>query len=254
MNLCTNAGKAMKDDGGTLTVSLEELYLDHDFISRNLGYGAGNHLKLTVKDTGVGMPPENLSKIFDPFFTTRSKDEGTGLGLSVVHGIVQDCKGFITVATEQGNGSEFTIYLPVIDIAVTPRKDVSNDLPTGSERILLIDDEHVLVEMLSDLLHKLGYKVDGFTNSLEALQVFSENPDNFDLIITDMTMPHLSGDKLAAQILAIRANIPIILNTGFSDQISEEQAILIGIKRFLIKPVEIRKLAVAIREVLKEAA
>lgn len=251
MNLCTNAGKAMKD-GGTLTVSLEKVYLDKDFISDNFGYMIGNHLKLTIHDTGIGIPPEDLSRIFDPFFTTRSKDEGTGLGLSVVHGIVRDCQGLITVLSEMGKGSEFNVYLPIVDIAVSRQQDIDEELPGGNEKILFIDDENMLVNMMSARLSKLGYEVTGFTSSVEALQSFSKNPDKFDLVITDMTMPLMSGDKLASELLAIRGDIPIILCTGFSDQISEGEALRKGVKRFVMKPVEISKFAVTIREVVRD--
>ncbi|MFT5729386.1 MAG: two-component system cell cycle sensor histidine kinase/response regulator CckA [Desulforhopalus sp.] len=252
MNLCTNAGKSMKD-GGTLTVSLKEAYLDQDFIARNLGNIVGNHLKLTVLDTGVGMPTEHLSKIFDPFFTTRSKDKGTGLGLSVVHGIVRDCQGLITVKSEMGKGSEFNVYLPIADVAVSRQQDIDEQLPRGNEKIMFIDDEIMLVNMMSARLSKLGYDVTGYTSSVEALHVFAKEPNKFDLVITDMTMPVMSGGKLASELLAIRGNIPIILNTGFSDQISEDEALQKGIKRFVMKPVEINKLAVTIREVLRDA-
>jgi two-component system, cell cycle sensor histidine kinase and response regulator CckA len=249
MNLCTNAGKAMKD-GGTLTVSLTEEELDQEFISRNLGYTIGYHVKLSVRDTGVGIPPEDLTKIFDPFFTTRPKEEGTGLGLSVVHGIVRDCHGFITVWSEPDKGSEFSVYLPVVDVAVSHQISLTDDLPKGNERILLVDDETMLVNMMCDLLSKLGYEVTGFTNALEALHAFSKSPENFDLVISDMTMPVMSGDTLATELLKIRSDIPIILNTGFSDKISESEALDKGIKRFIMKPVELSELAPAIREAL----
>ncbi|WP_163335901.1 ATP-binding protein [Desulfopila sp. IMCC35008] len=249
MNLCTNAGKAMKD-GGTLTVSLDEEYLDQEFISRNLGYTTGNHIKLSVKDTGVGIPPEDLTKIFDPFFTTRPKEEGTGLGLSVVHGIVRDCHGFITVWSEPGKGCDFSVYLPVADVVASHHTILADELPGGSERILLVDDETMLVNMMHDLLQKLGYEVTGFTSALEALHTFSKSPDDFDLVISDMTMPIMSGDTLAGELLSVRPDIPIILNTGFTDKITEDEALKIGIKRFIMKPVEINKLAPAIREVL----
>lgn len=249
MNLCTNAGKAMKN-GGTLTVSLDEEYLDQDFISRNLGYTTGNHIKLSVKDTGVGIPPEDLTKIFDPFFTTRPKEEGTGLGLSVVHGIVRDCHGFITVWSEPGKGCEFSVYIPVAHVIAPHHANLNDELPRGNERILLVDDETMLVNMMHDLLQKLGYEVTGYTSAIEALHAFSKNPDKFDLVISDMTMPVMSGDTLAAELLAIRADIPIILNTGFTDKITEDEALEKGIKRFIMKPVEINKLAPAIREVL----
>lgn len=251
MNLCTNAGKAMKD-GGTLTVTLNEEYLDQDFISRHFGYTTGVHLKLTVKDTGIGIPPDDITKIFDPFFTTRPKEEGTGLGLSVVHGIVRDCHGLITVWSELGKGSEFSVYLPVVEDTAAQHTHLVADLPGGNERVLLVDDETMLVEMMRGLLTKLGYSVTGFTNPVEALHSFTREPEKFDLLISDMTMPIMSGDLLAKEVLAIRSDLPIILYTGFTDKISEDEALESGIKRFMMKPVEIQKLAPTIREVLTE--
>lgn len=251
MNLGTNAGKAMKD-GGTLTVSLDEIYLDQEFISENLGHTIGPHLKLTVKDTGIGMSTEVLNKIFDPFFTTRSQDEGTGLGLSVVHGIVRDCKGFITVRSQQGHGSTFNVFIPMVDTIVSSQQVIVEKLPRGNEKILLVDDETALVDIMSNLLEKLGYEINGCTSSEEALRIFADNPSQFDLVITDMTMPVMSGDKLVSKLLTIRSDILVILNTGFTDQITEKDALRKGIKRFLMKPVTLSKLAFTIREVLDE--
>ncbi len=249
MNLGTNSGKAMKD-GGVLTVTLDKVNLDEEFVTNNMGSSPGQYLKLMIKDTGVGISSENIGKIFDPFFTTRSKDEGTGLGLSVVHGVVKDCKGFLTVASEVGKGCEINVYLPVIDIAGDLLEQHSEEMPSGNERILLVDDELLLVNLMSDVLRKLGYTVTGVTNSLKALHMFTKSPESFDLVISDMTMPLMTGDQLASKLLAVRGDIPIILNTGYTDRITEDEAIQKGVKKLVMKPVAISKLAVTIREAL----
>ncbi len=249
MNLCTNGAKAMKD-GGVLTVTLDAVDLDQNFVSQHFGVVTGQYLQLTVADTGVGIPPEIKNKIFDPFFTTQKKGEGTGLGLSVVHGIVQDCKGLTTVDSEPGKGCEFNVYLPIIDAANSNSTNITELLPVGNERILLVDDEQILVNMMSEVLTNLGYEVSGFINSIDALHVFSKNPDRFDLVITDMTMPLMTGENLAAEMLKIRPDLPIILSTGYTEQITEAEVLQKGIKSFVMKPVVMSTLAKTIREVL----
>lgn len=250
MNLCTNAGRAMKD-GGQLTVTLSEVDLDQHFILNHFGATAGRHLQLTVSDTGVGIPQELLSQIFDPFFTTRAHGEGTGLGLSVVHGIIKDSHGIITVSSEPGKGCEFDIFLPIVDSELSDLVRIDRNLPHGNERILLVDDEEVLVSMTNDILTNLGYSVLCFTESTKAIEAFSSDPDSFDLVISDMTMPVMTGDKLASEILAIRSDTPIILTTGYTEHVTETEALERGIKRFVLKPVSLSRLAVTIREVLE---
>ena len=236
MNLCINAGHAMQELGGVLEVSLQE---------------AGPNLKLTVKDSGHGMNSELLERIFDPYFTTKEKGVGTGLGLSVVNGIVDSHGGTITVESEPGKGSAFHVYLPLIQEGVIkPEIDIDAPISTGNERILFIDDELALVDIGKQMLEHFGYEVTSRTSSIEALELFRTKPDQFDLVITDMTMPNMTGDKLAKELMKIRSDIPIILCTGFSERVSEEKVKGMGIKDFAMKPVVIQDLAKTVRKVL----
>lgn len=249
MNLCTNARKAM-EDGGILRVSLKEVDLDEEFISRNLGVTVGRYLQLTVSDTGVGIPESIRIKIFDPFFTTRSKGEGTGLGLSVVHGIVKDCQGLITVTSEVGKGSTFHVYLPVMESGSGGVSIQKEELKGGNERVMFVDDEEILASMAEAMLTSLGYSVTVFTSSPEALYAFQKEPDGYDLVVTDMTMPKLSGAKLAAEILAIRPEMPVIICTGYSENFSRDEALKAGMRNYVMKPVVMAELAAIIREAL----
>ena len=251
MNLCTNAGHAMQDDGGVLTAELANVELDDLEAARHLDLTAGSYLRLTVSDTGHGMSPEIIERIFDPYFTTKDTGEGTGLGLSVAQGIVKTHGGTITVYSEMGKGTTFHVYLPIIDEAEEAEKEESKGpLPTGSERILFIDDEDVLVEIGSQMLEQLGYEVVTKKSSIEALELFRAEPDRFDLVITDMTMPHMTGDKLARELMKIRPDIPVILCTGHSRLVSEAKAKEIGIRAFVMKPLVMRNLAETVRKVL----
>jgi len=253
MNLTTNAGHAMQENGGVLEVTLANVELDDLSASKHLDLTAGFFLRLTVSDTGHGMTPETMERIFDPYFTTKDTGEGTGLGLSVAHGIVKAHGGAITVYSELGKGTTFHVYLPVIHEAEKAEKDEPKEaLPTGSERILFIDDEEVLLEIGGQMLELLGYEVVTKISSEQALEMFRKQPDQFDLVITDMTMPHLTGDKLAQELMTIRPNIPVILCTGHSRLVSEEKAEEIGIKAFVIKPLVMRNLAETVRKVLDE--
>jgi len=251
MNLCANARKAMQN-GGVLSVTLNEIDLDKEFVDLHPEIDIGTYLKLTISDNGTGIPAEIKSKIFDPFFTTQSKGEGTGLGLSVVHGIVQDCQGTINLTSQLGCGSTFDIYLPVIDTEAETSVTEEEILTGGSERILFVDDEKPLTDLAENMLSNLGYKVVCYNNGNDAINAFSEAPDEFDLIITDMTMPKMNGNRLATKILNICPDKPIILCTGYSDQITEEDAIKLGIKSFVKKPVVMSKLAKIIRKVLED--
>lgn len=249
MNLCTNAGKAMPN-GGILSITLTETTADDTLLAKYPEMKKKRYLQLTVQDTGSGIAPEIKNRIFDPFFTTRSKESGTGLGLSVVHGIVKNCQGIITVASELHCGSTFNIFLPVIDHKVLSVSPAPGPLRRGTEHILFVDDENSLVEIAETFLERLGYRVSGFTSSMEALEKFRATPKAFDLVITDMTMPKMTGDILSRKILAIREDIPIILCTGFSEQISEKKAREIGIKTFLMKPVNQKTLTRTIGDIL----
>jgi PAS domain S-box-containing protein len=254
MNLCTNAGYAMQETGGTLEVSLTNVELDSHFTGRYPDMAPGPHLRLTVSDTGHGMTPDVLDRIFDPFFTTKGPGEGTGMGLSVVHGIVKSFGGTITVYSEPGKGSTFHVYLPIADdLKDEGETEEIEPLPTGNERILFIDDEQPLVEIGNKILARLGYEVITRTSSIEALELFRAQPDRFDLVITDMTMPNMTGVELAKKLMQMRHDIPIILCTGFSKVITEDKANAMGIRELVMKPFVIRDMASTIRKVLDSA-
>ena len=249
MNLCTNAGHAMQEDGGVLEVGIGNVQVG----TENSGSGyldlpSGSYLRLTVNDTGHGIPRHVIDKIFDPYFTTKDTGEGTGLGLSVAVGIVKAHGGTITVYSEPGKGTTFHVYLPIVEDVERKEKETEGPPPTGSERILFIDDEQALVEMGGQMLERLGYEVVTKQSSIEALELFRAEPDRFDLVITDMTMPKMTGDKLAQALMKIRPDIPIILCTGHSKLVSEEKAKDMGIRAFVMKPILKRTLAEAVRK------
>jgi len=251
MNLCTNAAFAMRETGGILDVQLS----DYGVSSSNgdlHGMRPGLYTKLTVRDAGTGIAPDVMDKIFDPFFTTKKLGEGTGLGLSVVHGIVRQHDGYITVASEPGNGSTFTVYLPQIAGELGADAVSDDEIPTGSERILFVDDEEALVEMGDKILAGLGYDVVSRTSSRGALALVTVDPSRFDLVITDQTMPGMTGIELAQEILTIRPDMPIIMCTGFSHLVSEESARQAGIHAFVMKPLTKREIAKTVREVLDQ--
>ncbi|MBU0463079.1 MAG: response regulator [Proteobacteria bacterium] len=250
MNLSTNAYHAMEDTGGELKVSFREVELgEYDIITPDMTPGV--YVCLTVADTGKGMDKNLTDKIFDPFFTTKAIGKGTGMGLSVVHGIVTAMGGAIHVYSEPGKGTEFHVYLP-IEMSLSKKQVTHSTAPIqgGTEHILFVDDEEAILQMERLMLERLGYQVTSRTISLEALEAFRANPDKFDLIITDMAMPNMPGDKLSAELTKIRPDIPILLCTGFSEAMSEEKAASLGIKGFLMKPIVMKDLAQKIREVL----
>jgi PAS domain S-box-containing protein len=251
MNLCTNAAHAMDKSGGILEVRLEKVTIGRDANALKLNLPPGHYLRLLVSDTGHGMTPEVMARIFDPYFTTKEIGRGTGLGLAVVHGIVHGHGGAITCKSSPGMGTTFEIYLPEVLYEEEAGKHLEEKpLPRGTERILFVDDEPALVNLAERILSKLGYSVITKTNSIEALSLFKENPYSFDLVITDMTMPGMTGDRLAQYLMEIRKDIPVILCTGYSEYISEERAKKTGIREFFMKPFEIRVLAETIRKVL----
>ena len=252
MNLCTNAKHAMAESGGTLTVSLTEVDLTGIGTSANsIQLDHGTYLELIITDTGCGMDELTQSKIFDPFFTTKELGKGTGLGLSVVHGIIRQHNGDIRVESTLGEGTAFHIYFPVIPkpVSIAPDTQVY-DLPLGTEQILLVDDEPNVVAMLTRMLKSLGYTPTPFTSSIKAMEAYKENPADFDLVLTDMTMPEMTGAVLAKEMLNIRPEQPIILCTGFSESMDEATTLSLGIKKFLLKPILKRQLAEIVREVL----
>jgi PAS domain S-box-containing protein len=252
MNLCTNAAHAMRDKGGLLDVSLVNVELDSDFVARHPGMKTGPYLQLTVSDTGHGIPPDMLDRIFEPFFTTKEKGESTGLGLSVVHGIVKSYGGTIYAYSEPGKGSSFKVYFPAIERRLESEKREKKALAKGIEHILFVDDEQMLVDVGKQLLESLGYKVTTRTSSTEALELFRSRPERFDIVITDQTMPNMTGVELAKELMAERFDIPVILCTGFSTRITQKSVYEMGIRGFLMKPFLLRDLAETIRKVLDE--
>ncbi len=249
MNLCTNAFHAMRESGGVLGVSMEEVTLNTTELFHTNDLPPGRYIKLFVSDTGHGMDSNTLERLFDPYFTTKEVAEGTGLGLSVTHGIVKSHGGAINVESALGEGSTFTILIPVIDQDTKEDRIEEIPIPKGSERILFVDDEELFYDLVKRLLNDLGYEVVALQDSLEALKTFQARPDYFDLVITDQTMPKLTGIQLASELIKIKPGIPIILCTGFSEQVSEKTAANFGISEFVMKPVNIRKLAETIRKV-----
>jgi PAS domain S-box-containing protein len=253
MNLCMNAKHAMEASGGLLEIRVEKIKIDPESKSDYPELMPGHYLKLTVSDTGHGMDRETLERLFDPFFTTKEPAKGTGMGLAVVHGIVKRHKGAIAVESQPGRGSSFSVVLPRTDIKVPRIVAQPNSLPKGDEMILFVDDEESLVDLGKQFLERLGYQAICVTNPIKALEIFSEQPDSFDLVITDMTMPKMTGISLARKIFEIRPNMPIILTTGFSEQISIDHRFSeIGIKAQLMKPTGLKDLAAAIRKVLDQ--
>jgi len=250
MNLCTNAAQAMEEKGGVLEVSLSNVELDSDFAYNHPGVTPGPHVKLTVRDTGKGMEPEVLEHIFEPYFTTKEQTGGTGLGLALVHGIVTSHNGTMTVQSEPGKGSTFEVYFPVTEEKPAEEVPKSDDSSRGVENILFVDDEHDLIEVGRRILEGMGYKVVTKTSSLEALDLFREDPDKFDIVITDLTMPFMPGDELAEELVRIRHDIPVILYTGYGDKISDEKLKKKCIQAYLKKPLLKSELAETIRRVL----
>jgi len=254
MNLCTNAAHAMQENGGILEVSLTDTLLKPEDIPYFPDLQPGPHVKLTVKDSGTGMNSAILDRIFDPFFTTKEKGVGTGLGLSVVHGIVKSHGGSIEVSSLPGKGTTFHVFFPGMKKAPVTEAAVPTPIPRGRERLLVVDDEPALAKAVKRMLERLGYQVDFRTNGIEALEAFrKQSPKKrFDLVITDMTMPHLTGIDLAKELLDFDPNVAIILCTGFSEKADAEKAERIGIQGFLMKPVVLRELAEMVRKVLDE--
>ncbi|MBF0549869.1 MAG: response regulator [Deltaproteobacteria bacterium] len=250
LNLCVNAAHAMEENGGTLSIGLSDFILDAESSIRYVDLRPGSYLKLSVSDTGQGIGQNILDRIFEPFFTTKKAGKGTGMGLAIVHGIVKSHGGDISVASEPGRGTVFNILLPLTEEHVEQVARTDGVMPGGSERILFVDDEPGLVEAGQKLLGRLGYKVTGKTGSVEALETFLEHPENFDLVITDMTMPNMTGKGLGREMMRVRPEIPIILCTGFSEIMNEEKAAETGFKGFLMKPLDFTELAGLIRKVL----
>ena len=252
MNLCTNAAHAMEPTGGILAVQLSNVVLNQDGVRIDSDLEPGAYVQLTVSDTGHGIDPQVIPRIFDPYFTTKEKDKGTGLGLAVVHGIVKAHGGTIKVFSEVGQGATFQVLLPGMEGYGATERAEFPVLRGGSERILLVDDEKGLADIEKQMLALLGYDVQIRTSPVEALEAFQTNPEKFDLVITDLTMPQMTGMKMAKQMAQIRPGMPIILCTGFSDQIDATQALAAGIRAFLLKPMVANELAEAVRKALDD--
>ena len=250
MNLCANASQVMQDTGGTIKIDVETVILNEDDCMNYTNLSASRHIKITINDSGPGIAPDIIGKIFDPYFTTKKFGAGSGMGLAVVHGIVKNHDGAIYVDSNPGQGATFNILLPIIDELPELKSEINNDIPHGSETILFVDDEKSIANMTGKILERLGYQIENQSNPVEALELFKVEPDSFDLIITDMTMPQMTGINLADKIKEIRPDIPVILCTGHSAVIDGEKAKQLGIDGFVMKPVSKFKIAKAIREVL----
>ena len=253
MNLVTNAAHAMAEEGGHLEVTLEKVDLPEEKSCFNEVLPPGAYVRLKVRDTGEGIEPEIMERIFDPYFTTKEVGKGTGMGLSVIHSIVKSYDGGIRVESELGKGTLFEIYFPALEKMVEEEKKPEGEIRRGSERILFVDDEESMVDLNRQRLERLGYQVKSTTKPLEALEWFRADPDQFDVIITDMTMPRMTGDKLAAEILEIRPHMPVIICTGYSERMSAKKADALGVSKYIEKPIGARNLASSLREVLDGA-
>jgi PAS domain S-box-containing protein len=251
INLSTNANHAMPD-GGILEISLMNVELDEKRAAQYPDLTPGRYVNLKISDTGQGISVEEMDRIFDPYFTTKEVGKGTGMGLSVVHGIVKSHEGAISVESEYGQGTTFSLFFPVVEEQAVIETETVEELPTGNERILFVDDEESILFAGQKSLERLGYQVGVCLNPVEALELFRANPEQFDLVITDMTMPKMTGDQLVQEILKIRADVPIIISTGFHENIDEEKARQAGIRQYIEKPLNRRIMAEVVREVLDD--
>ncbi|MEW5900925.1 MAG: PAS domain S-box protein, partial [Acidobacteriota bacterium] len=253
MNLYTNSVQALGDEKGFLEVSLKEEELDEEFVQTHPGIEPGRYVRLTVSDTGHGIDPAIMGRIFDPFFTTKEKGNGTGMGLTVVLGIVKSLGGEITVYSKPGKGTTVNVFLPVSERLAHGEETDTAPVRGGTERILFVDDEAQIVGMGKQILGRMGYHVVAQTSPLDALEAFRAQPDRFDLVITDVTMPEMTGDRLAGELKRIRPDIPIILCTGFSERITEENTKSLGVEEYLMKPLLKKDVAEAVRRALDRA-
>lgn len=254
LNLFTNGFHAIGNEQGTLRISLKPVTISSERVADKPKVKAGSFVELAVQDSGLGMDESTISRIFDPYFTTKEQGAGTGLGLAVIHGIVEDSKGFIEVESTKGQGTTFRVYLPTTKQEKKEKaaEDSRAPIPRGTERILFVDDELDITRISKTLLSNLGYTVTVENQSLNALKIFQEDPHAFDLLITDHTMPGLTGGDLARSALHLRPDLPIILCTGYTTALSKHEALQLGIKKYVIKPLTTRELAEIVREVLDD--
>ncbi len=250
LNLSANAAQAMEHQGGLIEVLIENVTVDDSMAAEYLELDPGGYVKIVFRDTGGGIDTRIQDKIFDPYFTTKEIGKGTGMGLSVVHGIIKSHGGSIYVNSQKEKGAEFTIFFPVVEITPEIRESAEKETPTGNERVLIVDDEEAIVHIIRQILERLGYRTEIKIDPLEALELIRCDPQRFDAVITDMTMPRLNGDALVREILKIRPDMPIILCTGFNESISEEKAGLIGVGLYMEKPVDKQRMAAGLRRVL----
>jgi CheY-like chemotaxis protein len=223
-------------------------------VSTHPGAQPGSYVRLSVQDTGKGIAPDIMDKIFHPYFTTKDKGKGTGLGLAMVHGIVKSYGGFIDVQSMAGHGAVFHVYIPTIEQTKIKEDFLGADLPTGNERVLLVDDERFVIDVIQEMLSLQGYHVTTAGSGLEALAIIRNAPQDFDLVVTDMTMPKLTGERLSLEIKKIRPDVPIILCTGYSDKLAGKSAVDFGIQDIVMKPINLAELARTVRSVLDKAS
>ncbi len=250
MNLCTNGAQAMEQAGGLLEVTIMDVELNSNHTMCRFGLEPGHYIEINVTDSGVGIPQEIISNIYAPYFTTKDPGVGTGMGLAVVNGIVESYGGKIEVKSEQGKGSSFSLFLSLVKKNTIPVLEKQENIAGGKERLLFVDDEESIVKMGRQLLESLGYSVTTCISGVEALTIFHPQPDNFDHIITDMTMPKMTGDQLVASLRKIRSDIPIILCNGYSKQITDQSLKEMKVNAFAYKPIVTEGLAAIIREAL----
>jgi CheY-like chemotaxis protein len=249
MNLCANASHAMAETGGELLVSLDNINGDAKGAHAATSTG-GQMLRLQVADTGHGMEAAVVKRIFDPFYTTKETGRGTGMGLAVVHGIVKSHGGTISVTSKAGEGTCFDLRFPLVNLPLSLGAESDDDAPGGTESILLVDDENFLADLGKEMLEQLGYRVDARSSSVEALSTLHANKGRYDLLITDMTMPHLTGDELTTRALKLYPHLPVIICTGYSERIDKTKAAALGARELLLKPLSLHQLATTVRRVL----
>ena len=254
VNLCTNGSQAIGNEKGRLAVTLSRVELEAEQLADKPQIQAGPFVVLTVEDTGKGMDEKTMARIFEPYFTSKGLGDGTGLGLAVIHGIVEDCNGFVEVESTPGKGTVLRVYFPAIEeeVVASSETNTHTPLPVGKEKVLVVDDEPDLTEITKIFLTRLGYTVETAVKSIDALEKFRVSPDSFDLVITDQTMPDLTGIELAQAMLKVKPDLPIILCTGYTSALSADEACSLGVRRFVKKPLGKRKLAEIVRQVLDE--
>lgn len=252
VNLCVNSWHAMEENNGTLTIELKQVEVNATVDESHPNLSLGQYVRLSVTDTGSGMDEATLERIFEPFFTTKAVNKGTGMGLSVVHGIVKDHDGEILVSSELGKGSSFHVYLPAVKLQHTANAEEPKPIEGGQESLLIVDVEKAIVSLVAEMLDELGYEIDVHSSSSEALEAFRQQPNDFDLVISDLTMPGMTGLELSLQLQEIRSGTPVMIMTGYGDKLTDDTQKRYYINKVIGKPVEIRDMASAIREVLDQ--